>query len=50
MERIEDLLELKMNVKRKIPLRKVVRQRGSTSNAPPLIVTFEEQVPAYRNL
>ena len=44
MERIEDLLELKMNMKRKIPLKRVVRQKGSNSNAPPLIVTFEEQV------
>ena len=44
VERIEDLLELKMNMKRKISLKRVVRQKGSNSNAPPLIVTFEEQV------
>ena len=46
MERIEDLLELKMNMKRKIPMKKVVREKGSSSNAPPMIVTFEEQVRA----
>ena len=46
LERIEDLLELKMNMKRKIPMKKVVREKGSTSNAPPMIVTFEEQVRA----
>ena len=37
-------LQVKMNMKRKIPLKRVVRQKGSPSNAPPLIVTFEEQV------
>ena len=47
-ERIEDLLEVKMNMKRKILLKRVVRQKGSSSNAPPLIVTFEDQVSAIR--
>ena len=43
-ERIEDLLEMKLNMKRKIPLKRAVREMGSSSNAPPLIVTFEDQV------
>ena len=49
-ERIEDLLEVKMNMKRKIPLKRVVRQKGSSSNAPPLIVTFEDQVSSIQPL
>ena len=43
-ERIEDLLEMKLNMKRKIPLKSAAREMGSSSNAPPLIVTFEDQV------
>ena len=43
-ERIEDLLEMKLNMKRKIPLKRAARETGSSSNAPPLIVTFEDQV------
>ena len=45
-ERIEDLLEMKLNMKRKIPLKRAAREMGSSSNAPPLIVTFEDQVSA----
>lgn len=44
MEKIEDIMEMKMNMNRKIGLRKTTRKSDCNSNAPPVVVIFEEQV------
>ena len=42
--RIQQILELKMNLKRRIGLKHIARVTDCSSNSPPIVVTFEDKV------
>ena len=41
---LQEILECKMNLKRRIVLKQTTRLKDSNSNSPPVLVTFEDQV------
>ena len=41
---LQEILECKMNLKRRIVLKQTIRLTDSNSNSPPVLVTFEDQV------
>ena len=41
---LQEILECKMNLKRRIALKQTIRLTDSNSNSPPVLVTFEDQV------